>query len=88
MKVGHVEGLGSELMAHFSMDARAFTLDEAQGSAEELDEALASTVLTEHVRYVVRLAARCGVGAGDALTLYPTMERFHFFDAATGESIW
>jgi len=88
VKVGHVEGLGSELMAHFSMDARAFTLDEAQGSAEELDEALASTVLTEHVRYVVRLAARCGVGAGDALTLYPTMERFHFFDAATGESIW
>jgi multiple sugar transport system ATP-binding protein len=88
VKVGHVEGLGSELMAHFSMDARAFTLDDTRGSAEELDEALASTVLTEHVRYVVRLAARCGVGAGDVLNLHPTMERLHFFDVATGEAVW
>jgi hypothetical protein len=75
-------------MAHFSMDARGYTLDDAQGSAEELDEALASTVLTEHVRFVVRLAARCGVGAGDVLALHPTMERFHFFDAVTGEAVW
>ena len=86
--VGHVEGLGSELMVHFAMDAHNYFVDERNGSAEEAQEVLESTVLTQYARNVARLPPRIGVSSGDNLSLRVDMDRIHFFDATSGESIW
>jgi multiple sugar transport system ATP-binding protein len=87
-KVGHVEALGSELMVHFGMDARNYVVEDKGGSAEEAEELLEATALTEHVRNIVRVGPRSGVAAGDQLTLKVAMDRVHFFDATSGVSIW
>ena len=87
-KVGHVEGLGSELMVHFGMDARNYSVEDKGGSVEEAGEALETTVLTEHVRNVVRLAPRSPVKPGDVLSMHVNMDRVHFFDEVSGKSIW
>ncbi len=86
--VGHIEALGSELIVHFGMDARNYVVEDKGGSVEEAQELLEATALTEHVRNVARVAPRAQVKTGDNVPLHVNMERAHFFDAATGESIW
>jgi multiple sugar transport system ATP-binding protein len=86
--VGHVEALGSELMVHFGMDAVNYIVEDKGGSAEEVEEMLETTTLTEHVRNIARVAPRSGVTAGDTLSLHVNMDRAHFFDAATGVALW
>ena len=86
--VGHVEGLGSELMVHFGMDARHYAIEDKGASKEETVEKLEATQLTKHVRYIVRFPARSVVRTGDVISLRVDMERVHFFDGASGEAIW
>ena len=85
--VGHVEGLGSELMVHFGMDAANYSVEEVGASKEEVDEKLEQTEFTKNAQNVVRLPPRSGVKAGDRLTLKVDLERMHFFDATTGLAI-
>jgi hypothetical protein len=75
-------------MVHFGMDARNYVVEDKGGSAEEAEELLEATALTEHVRNIVRVGPRSGVAAGDQLTLKVAMDRVHFFDATSGVSIW
>jgi len=87
-RVGHIEALGSELIVHFGMDARNYVVEDKGGSVEEAEELLEATALTEHVRNVARVAPRSQIATGDLVPLKVTMDRAHFFDAASGESIW
>ena len=87
-RVGHIEALGSELIVHFGMDARNYVVEDKGGSAEEAEELLEATALTEHVRNVARVAPRSQIVTGDLVPLHVAMDRAHFFDAASGESIW
>jgi multiple sugar transport system ATP-binding protein len=87
-QVGHIEALGSELIVHFGLDARNYVVEDKGGSAEEAEEMLEATALTEHVRNVARVAPRSAVKTGDAVPLFVNMDRGHFFDETTGESIW
>ena len=87
-RVGHIEALGSELIVHFGMDARNYVVEDKGGSAEEAEELLEATALTEHVRNVARVAPRSQITTGDLVPLKVAMDRAHFFDAASGESIW
>lgn len=86
--VGHIEALGSELIVHFGMDARNYVVEDKGGSVEEAEELLEATALTKDVRNVARVAPRSAIKAGDTIPLHVNMERAHFFDEATGESIW
>jgi len=86
--VGHIEALGSELIVHFGMDARNYVVEDKGGSVEEAEELLEATTLTEHVRNVARVAPRSSIQPGDNVPLHVNIERMHFFDAASGESIW
>jgi multiple sugar transport system ATP-binding protein len=87
-RVGHIEALGSELIVHFGMDARNYVVEDKGGSAEEAEELLEATALTEHVRNVARVAPRSQVATGDLVSLHVAMDRAHFFDASSGLSIW
>ena len=87
-RVGHIEALGSELIVHFGMDARNYIVEDKGGSVEEAEELLEETKLTQHVRNVARVAPRSVITAGDSVPLHVNMERAHFFDVASGESIW
>jgi len=86
-EVGQVEALGSELMVHFGMDASNYVVEDKGGSVEEVEELLEATTLTQHVRNVARVAPRSGVKAGETIPLHVNVERVHFFDDTTGESI-
>ncbi len=86
--VGHIEALGSELIVHFGMDARNYVVEDKGGSAEEAEELLEETALTEHVRNVARVGPRSAIATGESISFRVNMERAHFFDATTGESIW
>ncbi len=86
--VGHIEALGSELIVHFGLDARNYVVEDKGGSAEEAEELLEATALTEHVRNVARVAPRSVIKTGDQVPLHVNMDRAHFFDATSGESVW
>ncbi len=86
--VGHIEALGSELIVHFGVDARNYVVEDKGGSAEEVEELLEETALTQHVRNVARVAPRSSIATGDSVPFRVSMERAHFFDLASGDSIW
>jgi multiple sugar transport system ATP-binding protein len=87
-RIGHIEALGFELIVHFGMDARNYVVEDKGGSEEEAKEALEATTLTQHVRNVARVAARSAIEAGSTISLHVNMEHVHFFDDASGQSIW
>ncbi len=87
-RVGHIEALGSELIVHFGLDARNYVVEDKGGSAEEAEELLEETALTQHVRNVARVAPRSSVVTGDQVPFRVSMERAHFFDLASGNAIW
>jgi multiple sugar transport system ATP-binding protein len=80
-----VESLGNESLVHFSTDARmvrnrggVFTAD-ADAAGE-----IAGASATEGV---ARVDPRVQVTVGDQLPLAVDLDRLHFFDAESGESI-
>ncbi|MGH3026668.1 MAG: ABC transporter ATP-binding protein, partial [Gaiellaceae bacterium] len=81
-----VEPLGSDLMVHATVEARAATdLDDIAELAEDSGEALPSD---EHGTVVVaRFNPRSRVAVGDTAKIAVTTDRLHFFDASTGEAV-
>jgi multiple sugar transport system ATP-binding protein len=75
-----IEALGSELLVHFSIDARrAFPTGVQDEPAEDL------AISGEGV---ARVAPRAQVSAGDRIRLGLDIESFHFFDSVSGQAIW
>jgi multiple sugar transport system ATP-binding protein len=81
------EALGSEVMAHFTVDARqALTEDVRElaqdaGSEHTLDETAEATI-------VARFGPRSRVGEGDAVEAAVDTRALHFFDPGTGNGIY
>jgi multiple sugar transport system ATP-binding protein len=83
-RVELIEALGSELLVHFSIDARKV---EAEGILEADAEGLQSGTLASRRRMIARVPPRMPAlpGTIGQFALDPT--RFHFFDAETGLAI-
>ena len=79
-----VEALGSELIVHFGLDARAVD----SGDPDALEEATA--VLTGDAESVAvgRFSARARVRIGDTVEIAVSTENLHFFDPQTRLAIW
>ncbi len=75
-----VEALGSELMVHFTIDARRVRA-EGTGSADE-------DAVTEAGEGVARVAPGSPVKVGQRAAFAIKTDGIQFFDAATGQAIW
>jgi multiple sugar transport system ATP-binding protein len=80
-----VESLGSEVLVHFSHDARRIRT--AEGHDAEDDSMTASGELTLGDASVARLEPRVGVQSGERVTFHIDPARLYFFDLATGDAI-
>ncbi len=79
-----LEALGSDMMVHLGIDARAAVVT----SSDSLEGISATARDGEMSRCVARLSARSSVRLGDTVSVTLDPERFHFFDGDSGEAIW
>ncbi len=79
-----VESLGSEVIAHFPVDAEPFAIMDAEFEGEDAVEA---TRHGDSAIYTGRFSPRSGIKIGDELEIAVDTGRFHFFDPASGEAI-
>jgi len=75
-----IEALGSELMVHFTIDARRVR---AEGLASADEEAV-----TEAGEGVARVDPSSPVKVGERATFAIKADGIQFFDPGTGEAIW
>ncbi len=81
------EALGSEIMAHFEVDASAANTEQAQEIAA--DTGLDSLGRREDRAMVVgRLSPRSKVAVGDTVDVFVDTRNLHFFDTQTGLGIY
>ena len=80
-----IEALGSELLVHFSSDARR-TRPAVTVSADS-DDYLPETEVSGGDSWVARLGARTPVKAGARVRFTPDMSLLHCFDPVSGEAI-
>jgi len=88
-KVLLVEALGSDLLAHITLD-RVRPLDEAQAAlANDVEDAAEAEELTSdaHATIVARLDPRLAVDPGSAIEVTAAPGSLYFFDPATGLSL-
>jgi len=89
-KVSLREALGSEIMVHFSVDARPATTEHALELAEDMD-AVAVRGLEEagaETTMVGRFGARSRVREGETVEIAVDTRALHFFDPETGLGIY
>jgi multiple sugar transport system ATP-binding protein len=79
-----VESMGSELYAHFSLEAQAIESQELRELAEESGSAELSS---EDETIVARLDASSGVRQGKEAELWLDASKLHFFDLDSGRSL-
>jgi multiple sugar transport system ATP-binding protein len=80
-----VEALGSELLIHFSSDAKR-ARPAVTGSVDS-DEELPEAEVSGKDGWVARLAARTPVKLGETVRLTPDLSRLHCFDPVSGDAI-
>jgi len=80
------EGLGSEIVAHFDIDARPALTDDVRELAADVGKEL--TVQAPHTRMVGRLRADSAVHAGQRAEVAVDTRALHFFDPDTGAGIY
>ncbi len=74
-----VEALGSELMVHFSLDAKTVNSGDPDAPEQELGEGIANAV--------GRFDPRSRIHADEEIEIAVSTENLHFFDAQTRERI-
>jgi multiple sugar transport system ATP-binding protein len=79
-----VEALGSELLVHFTTDARRV---EAEGAKEADAEGLASGTLARGGEGVARVEPRANLRAGERAHFQLDPRRLHFFEPSSGGAI-
>ncbi len=82
------EALGSEVMAHFTIDARPAVTDEVREIAHDAGQSAADIEPTEEATLVGRFGARSRVGAGEPVEVAVDTRALHFFDPDTGLGIY
>ena len=75
-----VEALGSELMVHFTIDARRVR---AEGATSDDEDATA-----ESGEGVARVDPSATVTVGEKITFAVNAEGMQFFDPASGAALW
>jgi multiple sugar transport system ATP-binding protein len=80
-----IEALGSELLVHFSADAKR--VRPAVAVSADSDENLPETEVSGRDGWVARLGARTPVKPGDAVRMVPDLSRLHCFDPVSGDAI-
>lgn len=84
------EALGSEVMAHFAIEATHAETDEMRELAEDVGggEGPQIGVQENEVVIVGRFGARSRVAEGEAVTAVVDTRALHFFDPGTGKGIY
>ena len=82
------EALGSEIMAHFSIDARQALTEDVKELAEDVGDDRAAESDTSGATLVGRFGARSRVHVGDTIEIAIDTRALHFFDPATGSGIY
>jgi multiple sugar transport system ATP-binding protein len=82
------EALGSEIMVHFTVDARHAVTEEVRELAEDTGDDRVPTHGDAHATLVGRFGARSRVRKGDDITVAVDTRALHFFDPHTGLGIY
>jgi len=87
-KVQLTEALGSEIMVHFSTDAKHAITDEVRELAEDTGDDRAPQAAAGEATLVGRFGARSRVRPGDDVVAAVDTRALHFFDPQTGLGIY
>ena len=84
-----LEALGSEVLAHFTVDAPPVVTDDTKELVRDLGgtEQLEARAQEGTSTFVARLDPRTGARRGEQLEMVVDVERMHFFDLETGAGI-
>ncbi len=84
------EALGSEIMVHFTIDARPALTDDVRELAQDLDAVAVQGLEggAPHTTMVGRFGSRSRVLEGDAAEIAVDTRSLHFFDPETGSGIY
>ncbi len=88
-RVALTEALGSEIMVHFTVDARpAYTEDVRELAKDAGDEAAAASAAESEATLVGRFDPRSAVREGETVPVAVDTRSLHFFDPETGAGIY
>jgi multiple sugar transport system ATP-binding protein len=87
-KVQLTEALGSEIMVHFTIDARHAVTEEVRELAEDTGDDRVPTHESEEATLVGRFGARSRVRSGNDVDVAVDTRALHFFDPQTGLGIY
>ena len=82
------EALGSEIMVHFTIDARHAVTEEVRELAEDTGDDRVPTHADEMATLVGRFGARSRVRNGNDVDVAVDTRALHFFDPQTGLGIY
>jgi len=83
------EALGSELMVHFTVDARPALTEDVRELAQDLDATVAESLeTTSETTMVGRFGARSRIRQGEPIEIAVDTRALHFFDAESGLGIY
>ena len=82
------EALGSEVMAHFTIDARPAVTDEVRELAHDAGGSTAEAENASEATLVGRFGARSRSSAGDPVEVAVDTRALHFFEPETGAGIY
>jgi multiple sugar transport system ATP-binding protein len=89
-KVALKEALGSEIMVHFDIDAKAAMTEDVRELAQDTDAVSVQKATKEkaHTTMIGRFGARSGVREGEEAEVAVDTRSMHFFDPETGLGIY
>jgi multiple sugar transport system ATP-binding protein len=82
------EALGSEILVHVTIDAKAALTEEIRELEEDVEGAPSESAEEESTVVVCRFNPRSRVQVGDAVEIAVDTRSLHFFDPATGLGIY
>ncbi|CAG4931734.1 MULTISPECIES: sn-glycerol-3-phosphate ABC transporter ATP-binding protein UgpC [Acidithrix] len=87
VKVDISEVLGSEILAHFQIEATSVKVEGETPEEDKLDEIQLDNPGNKYARGVARLSPDLDVTAGSYIDLTVNIEKLHFFDPDSGDAI-
>jgi multiple sugar transport system ATP-binding protein len=87
-RVQLTEALGSEIMVHFTIDAKPAVTEEVRELAEDTGDDRVAQHAEDEATLVGRFGARSRVRVGDAVDVAVDTRALHFFDPQTGSGIY
>jgi multiple sugar transport system ATP-binding protein len=84
------EALGSEILVHFTVEARAAVTEDVRELARDIgdESTVEAKAESSHTTLVGRFGPRSQVRAGDVMEVAVDTSSLHFFDPETGDAIY